>query len=71
VPERQAQMQQAQERGAAGEGYGEEEDDNIGNVAPEDEEGFVEDRPDGGRGGYGDRPPPNRGYGGGGRFRRG
>jgi uncharacterized LabA/DUF88 family protein len=73
--ERQAQMQQAAERGGGAE-YDEDED-NIGNVAPEDEEGFVEDRqgfpergpgPGGGPGG----PYPNRGYGGGGgRFRRG
>jgi uncharacterized LabA/DUF88 family protein len=69
--ERQAQMQQAEERGIAGEEYAGDEDDNIGNVAPEDEEGFVEERPNGGRAGYGDRPYPNRGLGGGGRFRRG
>ena len=69
--ERQAQVQQVEERGIAGEGFDDGEDDNIGNVASEDEEGFVEERPAGDRGGPAGGPP-NRGYGGGpgGRFRR-
>ena len=71
----QMQTQQVEERGIAGEEFDDGEEDNIGNVAPEDEEGFVADRPNGGRG-LPDRDgpggPPNRGYSGGpgGRFRR-
>ncbi len=81
--ERQAQIaQQAEIRGApASEEFDDGEEDNIGNVAHEDDEGFVDDRPNGGRG-FPDRGgpggpigpggPPNRGPGGGaGRFRRG